>query len=126
MTTIEEIKRTPEGAKAIAELFGEGMPVAREVAEHRAFVCELCPENVSAGWWKRTVSKIADAIKFMLEIKHRLDLRVSNEESLHMCRQCGCCVRLLVWSPIDVLRAHMKPGELERHPEACWKRTTIE
>jgi hypothetical protein len=125
VTTIEEIKRTPDGAKAIAELFGDGVPVARDLAEHRAFICEYCPYNVSAGWWNKTVSKIAEAIKAMLEVKHRLDLKTSNEDALKMCKVCGCAVPLIVWSPLALLRKRMKPGELASYPEACWKRTPI-
>jgi hypothetical protein len=125
MTTIEDIKRTPEGLQAIREMFGEGVPVSKALAERRAFICQYCPENVSAGWWHKVKHKIADAIKHMLEIKHQLDLHTSNEESLKMCRICGCATPLIVWSPLSVLRNHMKPGELEKYPHACWKKIAL-
>lgn len=132
--TIEEIKQTASGASAIIQMFGEkGRPVSQALAEKRAFICQFCEENsacqaseIKPSWWDTVKSAIADTIKRWLEIKHQLGLKVSNEETLDMCKVCGCALPLVVWSPISVLKKHMKPGELEKYPRSCWKKTAIE
>lgn len=132
--TIDEIKQDAHGAKAILEMFGpNGTPVSKELAERRAMICQFCDENtgyqaseIAPSWWDRAKGAIADTIKRWLEIKHQLGLKVSNEETLDMCKICGCCCRLIVWSPISVLKNHMPAGELEKYPRCCWKKTAIE
>lgn len=126
MTTLEEIRATASGGRIIAEWLGEnGEPVLRSLAEARSLICEYCPENCEPSWWDRVKSTIADAIKAMLEARHKMGITVSNESSINMCRVCGCCARLLVHTPIEHIGKHMTAEQYFKHPPACWKRKEL-
>lgn len=118
---IEELHRTAAAAPIIADWLGEGgKPVEQNLAEMRAFICELCPENAAPGWWDRFKTAIALAIRAALEVKHSMKLELSNEDKLHMCRVCGCCLRLKCWVPLEHLADHTSPEQLTKFPHSCW------
>lgn len=96
-----------------------GIPVAKELAESRAIVCETCPENRAPKWWEWAKNPIADCIRERLEVKTAMQLRVSNEDGLNMCRVCGCCIRLKVWTPLERILPNVDVSEF---PEYCWIR----
>jgi hypothetical protein len=93
-------------------------------AQKRANTCingengEGCPFHVPLGIVKKT---IALAIKKQVELKNRLNLRVSGEKSLQKCSGCGCVLRLKVWMPVENLG--MDENELQSYPGFCWMRT---
>jgi hypothetical protein len=81
-----------DGARILKDWLGDGaVPVAGDLAEQRAVVCEGCPFNMTEGKpLKKLVAKIATAIKEQAEVKNLVELRVSNEAKLGSCSACGC------------------------------------
>jgi len=123
MSLLSHFMQTAQGAYLLQDWLGEGgEPVSHELAAARAKICETCPENSHPLWWEHTKDIIADIIKKQLELKHVMQLRVPNEDFLHMCRQCGCCVRLKVHTPMEYIRKHTLKRQLEAFPEHCWQR----
>lgn len=104
----------------LAEWLGSGgKTVSYEQAQSRAIVCQSCSENCAPRWWEISHDSIASCIRQILELKAGMKLKVSNEDSLHMCRACGCCIRLKVWTPLSHIVEHSDTSKL---PDHCWVR----
>lgn len=117
------------GAVLLADWLGEGCrPVEPLEAALRSRPClsgnhgEPCPLNIEPNWWGRVKHEIADWIKGELELKHNMGLRLPEDEQLHMCKLCGCCLQLKVWTPEHTLKKHIPKTKLENAPEYCWLR----
>lgn len=127
MNPLDEIAKDISGVAALSDWLGEnGTPVDPMVAAFRAQRCLIgndgkpCPKNVEPNWWDRVKHKIADWIRAELELKHRMGLRVAEESSLHMCKVCGCCLSLKIWTPIKHIRDHTPAERVSEFPEYCW------
>lgn len=132
MSLLEEIRKDVNGALTLADWLGDGgVPVTPELAESRSMACVYgkcggkCHLNVAPNWWQRFKNTIAMAIRFQLALKHKLGLFVSKENDLAMCRRCGCCLRLKVWTPIGYIKSHLTDGDLEALPSWCWMKQEI-
>lgn len=126
MNMIEEIRSTAKGVQILESWLGAGgAPVADELADKRANVCIECPLNVEPNWWGRVKNAIASAIKDHLRVKSNLGFRVENEDGLSMCKVCGCCNALAVWTPIEHIKSHTSTEQFVKFPTACWKRNEI-
>lgn len=112
----------------LIDWLGEGgIPVSKDMAEHRASICisgfdggKPCPRNRSPKWWEFAKEPIAEAILGTLEAKNAMDLHVSVEDDLHMCDVCGCCLPLKVWVPIHHVIKHSTEAQLAEFPAHCW------
>jgi hypothetical protein len=132
MSLAAEIQNDITGAQALADWLGGEPPVIKGVAEFRAEICvqgndgKPCPLNVAPNWWDRNVKDpIARWITRELEEKHRMQLNTLYDGQLHMCKVCGCCVKLKVWTPAKVLRAHVTKKQLNKTPPYCWMRKKL-
>ena len=125
---IDEIRATASGAATLNDWLGEGgVPVADWQAEARAETCEQCPLNREPFWWEHAKNKIAETVKERLVTKNKMDLRVSNEDDLGICKPCGCVLPLKVWVPIKHIRDHTSPEVFEALPQTnCWLRAELE
>lgn len=74
-------------------------------------------------WWEVVKSTIADWIKSVLEIKSKMNLRLSCEDEMMMCRACGCCARLKVWVPLEVIVSKTTPEMMKKFVSDCWIKT---
>jgi hypothetical protein len=133
MNVLTEIQNDISGAQALADWLGGEPPVSRGVAEFRAEVCvqgdngKPCPLNVAPGWWEKNVKdRIARWITRELEEKHRLQLNTLYDGQLHMCRPCGCCVRLKIWAPVKVIHAHTSDKARAEFPDFCWQKKALD
>jgi len=123
MNPLSEIRKDAAGAALLADWLGHGLDVVpMTVARQRAQTCldNHCQENRAPRWWETLQNTIALTIRRQLEIKNKLDLRLSTEEHLHMCRKCGCCLKLKVWVPFDHIRSHLHPTLADTFPNYCW------
>jgi hypothetical protein len=123
-TVLKVLRQTATGAYILYDWLGEGgEPVPAEQANARAKVCQGCPENRKAEWWQTAHSIIADAIMEHLAVKNELELKVENEDKIGMCRVCGCCNRMKVWSPLKHIKRHTLSETLAAFPPHCWIKT---
>lgn len=132
MNLTDLVALVPGVAPVLKDWLGDGgLPVDSTLAELRSITCacgdagKACPLNVQPNWWERFKNRIALAIRRQLEVKHRLGLFVSKEGELNMCRMCGCCLRLKVWTPISYIKAHVAPDEIASAPEFCWMKKEL-
>ena len=132
MSVIDEIRNDVAGAGLLADWLGHGGdPVSSVMAEQRASACAFgddgkpCAMNVQPNWWDRVKSVIANTIRGQLALKHKMELKVSSEENLHMCRACGCALPLKVWVPIETLKAQTKQAVIDKTVPFCWMRKEL-
>ena len=132
MSVLTEIENDITGAQALADWLGGEPPVHKLVALNRAEACvqgdngQPCPLNVEPNWWERNVKDpIARWITKELEVKHRYQLQTPYDGQLHMCRACGCCMKLKVWTPAKVLKSHITEKQLNQTPAFCWMRKKL-
>lgn len=133
MNIFDEFRNDVEAALLLRDWLGEGGdPVSQAQADFRADVClhgnggEGCPLNVEPNWWDRVKDAIAETIRAELEVKRRLQLHATGEEHLSMCKPCGCCLKLKVWTPTKHIKAHTSSDTLDKMPGFCWQRIEIE
>lgn len=109
---------------ALEEWLGAGgTPIDRELANHRASICENCPANQKAGWRDLITVGAAHALRLYLEIKNSMNLRLDLEDELGVCRACTCPLVLKPWAPIDHIKDNTDEETMEKHRKAnaeCW------
>ena len=128
MNLLDELRKTGTGLNLLADWLGEGgYTVPEPRAARRGATCldNCCVENREPGWWDRCQNAIALIIRHQLELKKKLDLELPREDTLHMCRACGCCLKLKVWVPLDHIRRHTDIKQLAHYPEYCWIRREL-
>lgn len=132
MKITEELKNDMTGVALLADWLGDtGEPVHEMVANFRAERCmsgnngKPCEQNVAPNWWDKAKSTIAAWIRGELELKNGMNLKVPGEENLNMCRCCGCCLKLKVWTPTAYLRKHIDIKSLDKAPRWCWMRKEL-
>jgi hypothetical protein len=130
---IQELKQDISGLEALADWLGDGgRPVHPVLAEMRATRCargnhgKACPLNRAPRWWEKAKEIVAAWIRKELELKNGMSLQVEEEEQIHMCGACGCCLRLKVWTPASHLRDHVDLKKLATlSPDYCWQRKEL-
>lgn len=133
MNIFEELRQDARGVALLVDWIGSGgEPVSQIHAEHRADACvhgndgKPCPMNCEPGWWDRAKGAIAETIRGQLELKKKLNLHLSCDASLHMCKACGCSMQLKPWVPIAHIKAHTSPETIDKTPSFCWLRKELE
>lgn len=120
----EELKNDKAGLELLSDWLGDGgEPVHQGIAEQRALVCIQCPNNTAPDWWDIVKNTIADWIRNELELKSKLKMSTTNDEKIHMCKMCGCCLKLKVWTPLDYIKKHVAPEKLSEAPQFCWMKS---
>jgi len=132
---LTEIQNDISGLAALRDWLGDtGEPVHSMVAEIRARPCvegndgKPCPMNKAPRWWNlpQNVKNLAARwIRKELELKGHMRLAVPQEKRLHMCKACGCCLRLKVWVPRLLIREHTTPKVIDQTPSYCWLRREL-
>lgn len=118
MSLLERVQQFKEGAETIMEWLGSGASTVHcALAQRRADICIKCPMNQHES---SITESMATAIKRQVEIKNKLNLRVTGEKSLHSCTACGCVTRLKIWVPLQNIIPD--PEELEKFHTDCWLR----
>lgn len=127
------LKQDISGIEAIADwLGGTGLTVSPVLAEFRADRCtkgndgKPCPNNMAPGWWNTAKEVVADWIRKQLEVKNNMRIATSQDDDLHMCKSCGCCIKLKVWTPLEHIRAHTPTDQINKYPNYCWIRKELE
>lgn len=111
------------GIEAILEGFGRNPP-AQEIAQNRADVCNgkisgiPCPYNHRGGF--SLTAKAAQIIHAQRQRKLELKLVVEGEQSLGVCKVCGCYLPLKVWFDSETIRNHTTDETFAKFPDYCW------
>jgi hypothetical protein len=117
MNLLESARKLVGGAEVIQEWLGSGaITVSPELAQKRAAICISCPKNIHGGIISEPLAK---AVRRQVEIKNKLNLRVSGEKSLGRCAACSCESKLKIWLPLrNILPEPEERANFEQNH--CW------
>jgi hypothetical protein len=134
MNIIEELKNDAAGLKTLKDWVGEGLvPVHQDLSNQRALACvqgndgKKCPHNRGGKWWEK-FSKEPIALHMISQIERKNQIQVSTpyDQELEICDVCGCCLQLIVQTPIETIKRRTIPSTVENYPNFCWKRIELE
>lgn len=98
---------------------GEGLdPVVPERANSRAAICENCPRHERRPFYEVLTAIACAEIQSQLSVKRQMNLKVENEDKLHICGVCSCYLPLKVWVPIQHIEVSTEPGT--EFAPGCW------
>jgi len=109
------------GLETIVHWIGSNKrPVDRTLAEARASTCADCPCNKGGDWKAYFTKPAADKIRYLLGIKHDLDLTTPFDKKLTVCTACDCELTLKVWAPFDIIRDNTPSDVWPNLDTRCW------
>ena len=109
------------GTKILAEWLGEdGKPVDHELAEKRASICATCPANSGGNWLSYFTKPIADRIRYMMGVRHDLQLNTSYDKMLTVCDRCHCELKTKVHVPLKHINSYMSAESKAALEPRCW------
>jgi hypothetical protein len=118
---VAAVSSTLTGAAIWAEMFHGAEPVSLPIAEARAAVCAVCPENDKTGgfkdWFIATVARGLTEVVGMLNDKN---LKTSRDSELGRCKACDCPMRAKVWVPKETILRHMPKPQFDKLAPICW------
>lgn len=117
------IRNTAAGIGLYLDWFGDRKPVDQLTAEKRAGVCVTCPKHVKGNLMQRFNAAAAKEIMSVFSILTDLSLKTSRDGDLAICDACDCPMRAKVWSPIGIIRKHIRPEAEAALWENCWIRS---
>lgn len=114
-------KKYVTGVKVITDWLGDGAdPVTSMEATRRSSICSACPKNKPGSYGDFFAEEAADLIRKQIAIKHDMNLKTSNDESLGVCSACLCPLKLKVWAPLFHIKKHLKQDAKADLDKACW------
>lgn len=98
---------------------GSGERPTQELADQRASVCAVCPENgdiescnhCNIKSINRLVEKLVGARK------------TTSDSQLKFCKVCHCNLRAKIWTKHEAMWNHMSDSRKEALPDTCWLKT---
>lgn len=95
---------------------GSGERPTQALADSRAGVCAVCPENdaiepcshCNMGTINRLVEKLVGAHK------------TTSDDKLKFCKVCHCNLRAKVWTKHEAMWNHMSDAKKAQLPKSCW------
>lgn len=109
------------GAATLTDWLGDGgQPVAPELAEARAKVCAVCPQNDRGDWTRFFTVPAAEAIRKVIELRKSMKLATASDAELGTCSACKCVNNLKVWVPIGHVKKYLTPEVQAKLDEKCW------
>lgn len=118
--------------RALREWLGAGLkPVDRALAEKRAAICAVCPENSESSncpverrksWQAWFTAAVANALRKYIAIRYAIRAETSKDEELGKCLACHCELQLKVHTPLHHLRDNMDEPTIQRlrRVKKCW------
>lgn len=126
---IQELKQDAAALPMLLDWLGEGLVTVNPgLAIRRARTCVKCTQNTAPNWWAKNFrNPIAKVITSQLKLQAETDVKlpVDLEKVVNMCRICGCCLKLKVWTPIEHIANHTTTEQLEQYPDFCWIKKEI-
>lgn len=119
------LKNSTAGIGLYLEWFGDGKPVAPEVAETRAKACLQCPKHVPGTVFQRFSKAAAVEIMTVFGVLNDLQLKTSVDEQLQICDACDCPMKAKVWCPLPIIKGHLRPEAFAALWEQCWIRNEV-
>lgn len=121
MNLSDKVKNISGGVSTLSDWVGSDcIVVSQETAQTRTNICLSCEFNQKGSFVTESMAK---TIRETMKVKKSLGLRTQGIKGLKSCQKCLCYLPLKIWTPIDIVRRHMNPGEFESFPGHCWQVT---
>ncbi len=108
------------GAAIWKDMFSNGKPVAKELAEERASICAGCPENKRGGFKEWFTETLARGLNELVGLMNSQQLTTSKDDELGTCAACLCPMKCKVWVPLEIIKSHMPPADIAKLDRRCW------
>lgn len=99
-----------------------GTLVDQNTANMRAAICAACHNNKSSSEVRRgcsTCNKMGNTILNSVRAKIIKNNSTPHDSRLLTCAICGCCLKISVWIPNQIL---LKTEDANAYPTHCWKK----
>lgn len=117
-------KLVQQGRKILRDWLGEGgVTVPFDQAQARANICINCPHNYKGEWLWRV--SVRGAVMAQMKLRAIMGIELFNEQNLHICKICGCMLKLKVHTPFKHLYAHTPDEMFSKYPDFCWQKIEL-
>jgi len=115
------VRKIEAGVETLLDWEKNGQPpVSASEAAWRASICAGCPQNRQGQLTDFFAAAAAEKIRTRLARLHGLKLTTPYDDRLQVCDVCLCPLKLKVFTPLDIIRAHEPAGLREQFPQHCW------
>ena len=115
------VRKINAGVKLLLEWEHSGeAPVANGIAEHRASICETCPQNGKGDLTRWFTVPASEIIRSQLNRIHDLKLATSRDDKLGICQVCLCPLKLKIWCSQALVEKHLSEETKKELPSFCW------
>jgi hypothetical protein len=125
---VEGAVEVANGETVLQDWLGAGgTPVLPTLAEHRAGVCVVCPQNTRKHWSLAFTKRVAALFTKTIEERNKRKLSTTHDNELGACAACMCVLELKVHVPTKHIEAQTKPETWAKLDPKCWmleERTT--
>lgn len=98
----------------------QGNPVDRALAESRAKICSVCPENGQGDFTRWFTVPLSEAIRKAESKLKEQKLETSLDDKLQVCEACSCPIKLKVHCSLKTIKSHMIPETQKELHKDCW------
>lgn len=98
-----------------------GEKPTQELAESRAKVCAVCPENKEiVGCSRCNIGSLNSFIQKVVGAK-----KTESDGALKFCGVCHCNLRAKIWTGREAIWKHTSDADKVKFPESCWLKKEI-
>lgn len=117
----ERVQNAAAGVGVVLDWLGDSLsPVEMELAEKRAQVCAVCPQNGRPDFIQKLESWAASGVRELLKLKTDLELKTSVDDKLHHCQACDCVISLKCLCKMEHIKAHTSQRVKDALDRSCW------
>lgn len=103
-----------------------GQLVDQATANTRAAICAACHNDLPSSEVRRgcsTCNKMGNVVLNSVRQKIIKNNSTPHDSKLLTCAICGCCLKISVWIPNQML---LKNEDANAYPTHCWKKAILE
>ena len=119
----QRARNVAAGVETIVSWEDDGAPIVEQaLANRRAEICSVCPQNGKGGLERYFTVPAANAIRKQIERKHDMKMETPFDDKLGVCEACTCPLVLKPWMPLDNILEKILPEQAAALDENCWIR----
>lgn len=120
---VDRSENITAGIGVVIDWLGDSLePVPVDLAQKRAAICAVCPQNGRPDFIQKLLAMAASGVKELVELKNDLALKTDYDDRLQHCQPCDCVLTLKVWTKLDFILAHTNERVMTELDPKCWIR----
>lgn len=113
--------RLAAGAGSIVNFLAEGeKPVTPHIAENRALICAVCPQNQQGDFTRWFTQPASELIRRWISQREKMQLKTSVDGKLGVCEACSCPLKLKVHFPLHRILKDIPAESKSALDPKCW------